>query len=48
MATHALEEGMPLAVVQQGLGHASFNTTTIYVQGEERAAADTFRSWRKV
>jgi site-specific recombinase XerD len=47
MATHALESGMPLAVVQQGLGHASLNTTSLYVQSAEQQAADAFRKWRK-
>jgi integrase len=48
MATQAVDGGMPLAVVQQGLGHASLNSTTIYIRSEERAAAEAFRAWRKL
>ncbi|MGY4830473.1 tyrosine-type recombinase/integrase [Sphaerotilaceae bacterium SBD11-9] len=32
--THALALGTPLDVVQQGMGHASLATTTVYVRGE--------------
>lgn len=34
--THAVAAGMPLDVLQQNLGHASLNTTTIYATAEER------------
>jgi site-specific recombinase XerD len=34
--THAVAAGTPLDVLQQNLGHASLNTTTIYVTSEKR------------
>lgn len=33
--THAVDAGVPLHVVQKNFGHASLNTTTIYVSAEE-------------
>lgn len=33
-ANHALENGVPLDVVQQGLGHVSLATTTVYVRAQ--------------
>lgn len=38
-ATQALADGMTLTVVQNILGHASLDTTTIYLQTEDRVAA---------
>lgn len=37
--TGAVAAGVPLDVVQQTLGHASLNTTTIYTQGEKKRKA---------
>jgi integrase len=46
-ATLALEGGVPLDVVQQELGHASLNTTSIYIRGAEKRAAAEYGAWRK-
>lgn len=37
--TGSVAAGVPLDVVQQTLGHASLNTTTIYAQGEKKRKA---------
>ncbi|MEC4717596.1 tyrosine-type recombinase/integrase [Noviherbaspirillum sp. CPCC 100848] len=45
---HAVEAGMPLDVLQQTLGHASFDTTTIYVTTEDRRRMKTEQGfWEK-
>jgi site-specific recombinase XerD len=35
-ASHAIATGMPLEIAQQNLGHASLNTTTVYVTTEAK------------
>ena len=35
-ASHAIAGGMPIEIAQQNLGHASLETTTIYVTTEKR------------
>jgi site-specific recombinase XerD len=35
-ASHAIASGMPLEIAQQNLGHASLNTTTVYVTTEAK------------
>lgn len=43
--TQAVADGMPLDVVQKILGHESLNTTTIYVQSEDKRAAGEVGKW---
>lgn len=43
--TLAVADGMPLDVVQKIMGHASLNTTTIYVRSEEQRAATEIGKW---
>lgn len=43
--TLAVADGMPLDVAQRILGHASLQTTTIYVQSEDRRAAEEVDKW---
>ena len=38
--SHAVEQGVPLNVVQQNFGHASLNTTTIYTTQEVETRFD--------
>lgn len=45
---HAVAAGMPLDVLQQNLGHASLDTTTIYTTTEERRRLKAVQEfWRK-
>jgi site-specific recombinase XerD len=46
-ATLALDGGVPLDVVKHELGHASLNTTSLYVRGAEKRAAAEYNAWRK-
>lgn len=43
--TLAVADGMPLDVAQRILGHASLNTTTIYVRTEDQRAATEVEKW---
>lgn len=43
--THAVAAGTPLDVVQQNLGHASLNTTTVYVTSEDRRRMKAMRGF---
>lgn len=43
--TLAVADNMPLDVVQKILGHASLNTTSIYVQSEDKRAATEVEKW---
>jgi len=43
--TQAVADGLPLDVTQKLLGHASLNTTTIYVQSEDTRAAAEVGRW---
>jgi len=43
--TLAIADGMPLDVAQKILGHSSLNTTSIYVQSEDRRAAEEVEKW---
>ncbi|MFP3606801.1 tyrosine-type recombinase/integrase [Paraburkholderia sp. SIMBA_053] len=40
--THAAAEDVPIDVIQPALGHASMQTTSIYVQAEQRRMAHEF------
>ncbi|MGF6915858.1 phage integrase family protein [Paraburkholderia sp. 40] len=40
--THAAGEDVPIDVIQRALGHASMQTTSIYVQAEQRRMAHEF------
>ncbi|MFP3588494.1 site-specific integrase [Paraburkholderia sp. SIMBA_055] len=40
--THAAAEDVPIDVIQRALGHASMQTTSIYVQAEQRRMAHEF------
>jgi integrase len=40
--THAAAEDVPIDVIQRALGHVSMQTTSIYVQAEQRRMADEF------
>ncbi|WP_455286553.1 phage integrase family protein [Cupriavidus necator] len=45
---HALDAGVPLEIVQQNVGHASLDTTTLYVHTEEARRLDAMRQlWRQ-
>lgn len=43
--SHSVAVGTPLDVVQQNMGHASLNTTTIYVTSEERRRMKSMRKF---
>lgn len=46
--SHAVAAGMPLDIVQQNMGHASLNTTTIYVTSEDRRRMKAMQKfWEK-
>jgi site-specific recombinase XerD len=46
--SHSVAAGTPLDVLQQNLGHASLNTTTIYVTSEDRRRMKAMQDfWRK-
>jgi len=43
---HALEAGVPIEIVQQNVGHASLDTTTVYVRSEDARLLDAMqRMW---
>ncbi|MDO8729452.1 MAG: site-specific integrase [bacterium] len=46
--SHSLASGMPLEILQQNLGHASLNTTTVYSSSEEsRRMKEVQKFWQK-
>lgn len=48
-ATHALANGVPIEVVSGNLGHASLDTTSIYIDSElRRNIEETRQGWAKV
>ncbi len=46
--SHAVAAGIPIDIVQQNMGHASLNTTTIYVTSEDRRRMEAMQKfWGK-
>jgi integrase len=46
-ATHLIEAGLPLAVVTNILGHASSQSTPIYVETTQQTIDQSMREWNE-